>query len=44
MLDKKIYLRGIGALAGIFHNYRVNADLSYNYLQDLTDEEFMKSH
>ena len=43
MLDKKIYLKGIGALAGIFQNYKISAEFMYNYLNDLTNKEFMKA-
>ena len=43
MLDKKTYLKGIGALAGIFQNYKINAEFMYHFLEDLTNEEFTKA-
>jgi len=43
MLDKSIYLKGIGILAGVFQNYKISAGLMYSYLRDLTNEEFIKA-
>lgn len=43
MLDKKIYLQGIGVLASTFQNYKMTPKVMYPYLEDLSNKEFTRA-